>query len=350
MRPSSRSRKAIRVKKSRGSRTARPRKPKPVKASKRTAKKSRSSKTATQATSTTSTKKARPGKRKATKSPTKARPPAKKTRTAGRAETVSSRRPGGAAKKAAATQAPADSDQGLRLQLIIARAGIASRREAERLITDGEVTVNGRVVRELGTRAHPSRDHVKVRGKLIQRPRKAEHWVFNKPVGMVTTMSDPQGRPCVGDVLGESHGFLFPVGRLDFHSSGLLLLTSDGELCERLTHPRYHLPKTYRVKVSRAPGAVALERLRNGVRLTDGTTEPARVRLERQDGGKAWLDITISEGRNRQVRRMLDAVGVRVEKLRRTAIGPLKLRRLATGEARRITREELADLREAVGL
>jgi len=248
------------------------------------------------------------------------------------------------------TSGKAAATEGLRLQLIISRAGIASRREAEKLITDGEVSVNGRVVRELGTRAVPMRDHVKVRGKLIQGPRRAEHWVFNKPVGMITTMSDPQGRPCVGDALGESHRFLFPVGRLDFHSSGLLVLSSDGELCERLTHPRYHLPKTYRAKVSRAPGVQALARLRAGIRLSDGTTGPARVRLERQEGGKAWLDITITEGRNRQVRRMLDAVGVRVEKLRRTAIGPLKLGRLPTGDARRMTREELASIRQAVGL
>lgn len=212
------------------------------------------------------------------------------------------------------------------------------------------MTVNGRVVSELGTRADPTRDHVKVRGKLIQRPRRTEHWVFNKPVGMVTTMSDPERRPCVGDALGESHSFLFPVGRLDFHSSGLLVLTSDGDLCDRLTHPRYHIPKTYRIKVSRAPGDEALRRLREGVRLSDGITGPARVRLERQAGGKAWLDITISEGRNRQVRRMLDAVGLRVEKLRRTAIGPLKLGRLSTGEARRMTASELAALKLAVGL
>lgn len=239
---------------------------------------------------------------------------------------------------------------GLRLQIIISRAGIASRRQAEKLIADGEVSVNGRVVRELGTRADLSRDHVKVHGKLLQRLRLAEHWIFNKPVGMITTMSDPAGRPCVGDAIGESHRFLFPVGRLDFHSSGLLVLSSDGELCERLTHPRYHLPKTYRVKTGRVPGADALAHLRTGVRLSDGTTGPARVRVERQEGGKAWLDITITEGRNRQVRRMLDAVGVRVEKLRRTAIGPLKLGRLPTGKARRMTPEELASIREAVGL
>ncbi len=218
------------------------------------------------------------------------------------------------------------------------------------MIRDGDVTVNGRVIRELGTRADPVLDHVKVRGKLIQRPRRIEHWVFNKPVGMVTTMSDPERRPCVGDALGESHAFLFPVGRLDFHSSGLLVLTSDGELCDRLTHPRYHIQKTYRIKVSRAPGEEGLRRLREGVRLSDGMTGPARVRLERQAGGKAWLDITISEGRNRQVRRMLDAVGLRVEKLRRTAIGPLKLGRLSTGEARRMTASELASLRQSVGL
>lgn len=258
---------------------------------------------------------------------------------------------------------------------------MASRREAERLIEAGEVTVNGRVVTQLGARAVPDRDHVKVSGRLVSERRRPEYWLYNKPVGCVTTMRDPQKRFCIGDVINDlgGHG-LFPVGRLDYHSSGLLLLTNDGELAERLMHPRFHLEKTYLVKVSPAPSVEAIERLREGVRLRDGrrsapafvrrmrkgevsgagrapsTTAGVDRRAARQAAARhtpargAWVEVRLQEGRNQQVRRMFEAVGSYVEKLRRDAIGPLRLGELGGGDARRLLARELASLRSAVGL
>lgn len=245
---------------------------------------------------------------------------------------------------------PKAGPEGLRLQLIISRAGIASRRRAEDLILAGEVTVNGKVVTVLGTRADPAHDSIKVSGRLLAPAQRLHYYALNKPVGVVTTMSDPQRRPCIGDLAARFSGRIYPVGRLDFHSSGLLLLTNDGELTERLTHPSYHVEKRYQVKVGRAPGERALERLRRGVRLDDGMTAPARVRVLRRSGDKAWLELRITEGRNRQVRRMCETVGLRIEKLRRTSIGPLRLGKLATGAMRRLTREETEELEKAVGL
>jgi len=267
------------------------------------------------------------------------------------------------------------------LQLLLARAGVASRREAERLIEAGEVTVNGRVVTELGARAIPGRDHVKVSGRLVSERLRLEYWLYHKPVGCVTTMRDPHKRFCLGDVIAAlgGHG-LFPVGRLDYHSSGLLLLTNDGELAERMMHPRFHLEKTYLVKVSPAPSVEAIERLREGVRLRDGRrSAPAFVRRMRKGevsgAGRApnavvgvnrraarqaaarhtpargaWVEVRIREGRNQQVRRMFEAVGSHVEKLRRDAIGPLGLGDLPGGDARRLLTNELASVCKAVGL
>jgi len=166
----------------------------------------------------------------------------------------------------------------------------------------------------------------------------------------VTTLSDPQGRPTIRDLLPGFKRRVFPVGRLDFHSAGLLLLTNDGELALRLTHPRYGVRKVYRVKVKGVPTPEALEQLQRGVHLAEGRTQPAIVRvLERQDR-KAWLEITIAEGKQRQVRRMCEHVGLFVEKLVRTQLGPLRLGKLATGQARPLTPDELAKLRRAVGM
>jgi len=250
----------------------------------------------------------------------------------------------------AAPSAGGSDGRGLRLQVILAQAGVASRRQAERLLRDGQITVNGKVVLELGTRADPAKDHIKVSGKLLPKPRLHEYFAYNKPPGAVTTMSDPEGRLCIGDVIRSIGSPVYPVGRLDFHSSGLLILTNDGPLCERLTHPRYHLEKCYRVKINGVPSEAAVLRLRRGVELDDGVTAPAYVRVERKVAGKAWLELRINEGRNRQVRRMLEAVGLRVEKLRRTSIGPLQLGDLATGQVRRLTASEVAALRAAVKL
>lgn len=272
--------------------------------------------------------------------------------------------------------------EGIRLQLLLARAGVASRREAEKLIEAGEVTVNGRVVTELGARAVPGRDHVKVGGRLIGQRHRPEYWLYHKPVGCVTTMRDPQKRFCVGDVIEAlgGHG-LFPVGRLDFHTSGLLLLTNDGDLAERLMHPRYNLEKTYFAKVSPPPSVEAIDRLRGGVRLRDGRrSAPAFVRrmrksevsgagrapavvaqgidrrAARQEAARhtpsrgAWIEVRLHEGRNQQIRRMFEAVGSNVEKLRRDAIGPIRLGELPGGDARPLLASELAALRKTVGL
>jgi pseudouridine synthase len=234
--------------------------------------------------------------------------------------------------------------------VLIARAGLASRREAERLIAAGEVVVNGRVVTEAGTLADPERDSIKVAGRKLPHKRRFEYYLFHKPVGCVSTMKDPEGRFSVGDVAGGLRTRVFPVGRLDFHSSGLLLLTNDGPLAQRLTHPRHDISKTYVAKLSRRPAEALLGRLRRGVELEEGTTRPARVRLTRKVGDKAWIEISIAEGRNQQIRRMFEALGVRVEKLRRTQLGPLKLGRMAAGTLRRLDPDELAALRSAVGL
>lgn len=238
----------------------------------------------------------------------------------------------------------------LRLQVILARAGLGSRRGCEQLIAEGRVAVNGRIVERPGTTADPAADFIKVDGRPLKLPRRNEYLLLHKPVACVTTMRDPEGRFSVGDMLSAMERRLFPVGRLDYHSSGLLVLTDDGQLAERLTHPRYHLAKTYVAKVSRKPGTGAIRQLRQGVELSDGRTAPATVVVRGGAGGKAWVEITIAEGRNQQVRRMFEAVGVRVEKLRRAAIGPLELGKLPTGAMRRMEAAELLALKQAVGL
>ena len=246
--------------------------------------------------------------------------------------------------------ADADSaSQGIRLHVLLAHAGVASRREAERLIAGGEVRVNGKVVTEPGARAREGVDHVRVAGRLLHGAVKLRYFAYHKPVGCVSTLRDPEGRFCVGDVaraLGVRG--LFPVGRLDFHSSGLLLLTNDGVLTERLTHPRLHVEKRYAVKVNPRPSREAVEALRAGVKLRGVPTAPAYVRELRHADGKSWLDVRIAEGRNQQIRRMFEALGSRVEKLRREAVGPLLLGSLAVGDVRPLTAAEVAKLHEAV--
>jgi pseudouridine synthase len=239
-----------------------------------------------------------------------------------------------------------------RLQKILARAGVASRREAERWIAEGRVTVNGAVIRKLGSQADPVKDAIKVDGKRIKPVTAPLYFALHKPPGIVTTLKDPQKRPDLTQMtarLSEKQR-VFPVGRLDFNSSGLLLLTNDGELAQRLTHPRFGVKKTYRVKLSECPTEPDVMLLRKGIRLEDGMTAPARVKIVERLKRNAWVEIEIHEGRNRQVRRMFESLGYFVEKLLRTRVGPVALGSLPPGELRPLSQIEISGLKRAVGL
>ncbi|MGH7764334.1 MAG: pseudouridine synthase [Candidatus Dormibacteraceae bacterium] len=240
----------------------------------------------------------------------------------------------------------------------LARAGVASRRAADALIASGSVRVNGRQPPPSGMMVDPGRDVVTVDGRAVKPVTRHRYLMLNKPLGAITTASDEASRTTVLDVVGEEGQLghrLFPVGRLDADSTGLLLLTDDGDLSFRLTHPRYKVTKEYSVVVAGAPTTSDLEALRAGVRLDDGMTAPAEVELVRvtpgsRDSGHAELRLVIREGRQRQVRRMLLAVGHRVEALTRTSFGPLRLGRLKTGGWRVLSALEVEALQRAVGL
>lgn len=239
-----------------------------------------------------------------------------------------------------------------RLQRIIAHAGLASRRQAEQWILEGRITVNGRRVRELGTRADATRDNICVDGRVLRPVESRVYLAFHKPAGVISTMKDTEGRPSVAEYLragGHPRGVV-PAGRLDYATSGLLLLTNDGDLSYRLTHPRYGVPKTYEVKLSGMPSDAQLERLRRGVRLDDGVTAPADVKVLRRLKQKVWLQVELREGRNREIRRMVESVGHTVERLVRSHFGPIALGHLGRGEMRRLTGAELGRLRRAVSL
>lgn len=238
-----------------------------------------------------------------------------------------------------------------RLQKILAAAGVASRREAEKIITAGRVRVNGRVVTELGSRFEPSRVRISVDGKPIAREEKA-YYMFYKPRGVVTTMADPQKRRSIVDFVHELPQRVFPVGRLDYNTEGLLLLTNDGALAQALMHPSHEVNKTYLVKAVGIVPQEKLDELRLGIKLEDGMTAPAVVNLRNYDHEhRATLfDITIHEGRNRQVRRMCDAIGFPVRELKRIKLGPLQLRELGRGKFRSLTETELAQLKKAAKL
>jgi pseudouridine synthase len=236
-----------------------------------------------------------------------------------------------------------------RLNRWLARAGVASRRAADRLIEERRVRVNGSVVVELGTKIDPGRDAVRVDGKRVAGPpERPTYLALHKPRAVVTTMSDPEGRPTVKDLIPGARGGLFPVGRLDYQSEGLLLVTDDGDLARDLMHPRSHLPKTYQVKVRGTPQSEVLRRLSRGVPVGDARPSgPAQVRMLRP-GHNAWLEITVTEGRKHLVRRMLSAVGHPVLKLKRTRIGGVELGKLPPGESRALTQAEITGLRRAV--
>ena len=255
-----------------------------------------------------------------------------------------------------------------RLQKIIAAAGIASRRKAEELITSGLVSVNGQTVTELGSRADPERDRIKVNGQPLGGAERHVYLLLNKPRGHVTTVTDPEGRPTVMDLVPGVGARIYPVGRLDYLSEGLLLLTNDGALAQKLTHASSHVPKTYVVKISGKPAESEIEKLRAGMFLPpDRTplktreglqnpkaaarrskavrTAPVRIKLVR-DAANPWYEITLIEGRNRQIRRMFKQIGHDVEKIRRVRYGPLELD-VEPGKFRHLTLQEVARLKSA---
>jgi len=240
--------------------------------------------------------------------------------------------------------------QAERLQKILSEAGITSRRKAEKLILQGRVSVNGRVVSELGTKAVLGKDEICVDGKPIKPATEKVVVALFKPRNCVTTLHDPQGRPTVAELVKNVSVRVYPVGRLDFDAEGLLLMTNDGELAHRLQHPRYKVPKTYLVKISGHPLEEALAQLQQGISLEDGITAPAELHVLEDDNEATWLSLTLREGRNHQVKRMCAAVGCPVLKLRRTQIGPIDLGNLRPGRSRRLNAREVRALREAVGL
>jgi len=233
-----------------------------------------------------------------------------------------------------------------RLQKVLAQAGIASRRQSEKLILEGRVRVNGQVVTELGRRVDKEKDRIEVDGRLIKFPEKRICIMLHKPAGYVTTLRDPQGRKKVTDLLSGIKERLFPIGRLDKDTEGLLLLTNDGDLCYWLTHPKFHVEKTYLAEVKGVPEPGKLELLRKGVKLEEGMTSPAGVRMVDQKTGNAVLEIVIHEGRKRQVKRMCAAIGHPVLKLKRVGFGGLWLGDLPRGTYRFLTEREIEKLYE----
>lgn len=269
-----------------------------------------------------------------------------------------------------------------RLQKIIAAAGVASRRSAEKLITSGAVSVNGTMVTELGTKADPEHDHIRVNGKLLHGAERQVYLMMNKPKGYVTTVSDPEGRPTVMDLLRGIRARVYPVGRLDYASEGLLLLTNDGELSNKLMKAASHVPKVYVVKVAGTPNEAGLEKLRRGLSIPterrftgfkgprndkkstgedarvptfatikSGSTQrvrtaPAKVRLVRE-GDNPWYELTLMEGKNRQIRKMFEEIGHHVEKIKRVRYGPLSLD-IPPGEFRRLSVAEVEKLKASI--
>ncbi len=236
-----------------------------------------------------------------------------------------------------------------RIQKILAHGGIASRRAAEQLIKAGRVRVNGRVVTELGTKADPRRDRVEVDGKRVV-AEDPVYVVLHKPRGVVSTMNDPEGRPTVQELLSSIGARVYPVGRLDFATSGVLLATNDGELADGLLHPRKTVPKKYVLKVKGIMSPEDIDAWRKGIRLEDGMTLPAEATLIRHEGDKTWLELTIREGRNQQIRRMGEATGFPVMRLARVSFAEISVEGLAPGRWRHLTRDELIDLKKTYGV
>ena len=233
----------------------------------------------------------------------------------------------------------------LRLQKILAQAGVASRREAEKIILAGRVKVNNTTITELGTKTDPEKDIIQVDGQKLSLAEKKVYYLLNKPTGYVTTMKDPQGRSTVADLISHIPERVYPVGRLDYDSSGLIIITNDGELANAMAHPKKEVDKYYEAKVTGIPSKEALLKLKKGIMLEDGMTAPARVQILKKDRAKALLEIIIHEGRNRQVRRMCEAIGHKVFKLKRSRFGSIKLGSLPPAKVRLLTPKEVENLR-----
>jgi 23S rRNA pseudouridine2605 synthase len=235
-----------------------------------------------------------------------------------------------------------------RLARFLARAGAASRRRAEDLIREGRVTLNGRTVLEPGARVNPARDAVRLDGRRVV-PSQRVYILLNKPRAVLCTMEDPRGRPCVGDLLAGMKGRPCPVGRLDFDAEGLLLCTNDGELAHQVIHPRHHVKRVYHVKVRGVPGKSVIDQLRTGVFLDGKKTAPAGVSLMKKGEKNCWIRMALHEGRNRQVKRMLERFGLPVLKLKRVALGPLTLEGMPAGAYRKLRPEEVQELQRCLG-
>jgi pseudouridine synthase len=234
----------------------------------------------------------------------------------------------------------------VRVQKILADAGVASRRQSERFIASGKVIVNGKVIRELGFKADPDRDHIRVDGKPVPRPAPKVYYAVYKPRGVITSLKDPEGRPTIGDIVPHLRTKLFPVGRLDYDAEGLLLLTNDGDLSAKLTHPRYRVPRTYMVKIKGELTSGDLVRLERGdIGLEDGMSPPMKVSPSKKLTKNSWLKVTVREGRNRVIKRTLAALGHPVLHLKRINYGGVAVGGLKAGDCRPLSEEELARLR-----
>lgn len=231
-----------------------------------------------------------------------------------------------------------------RLQKIIAGAGIASRRMAETLILQGRISVNGVVVTELGTKADAGKDDIRVDGKLISTDVSKVYFMLNKPRGYVTTLKDPEGRSIVTELLHGVEERVFPVGRLDYDSEGLLLMTNDGDFAQKMQHPRYKIPRTYRVKIRGHLTRRELNEIEEGMELEDGFFKPDAVHIEKTNPKSSWIFVTIREGRNRVIRRFFDAAGHPVGRLIRISLGELRLGNLGEGEFRPLKKREIDQL------
>lgn len=234
-----------------------------------------------------------------------------------------------------------------RLQKILAEAGVASRREAERMIVNGRVRVNGELVRELGTKADAEKDKITVDGKPIKSPEKKIYLAFHKPVNVMVTRKDPEGRPTVFDYLKAIPERVNYVGRLDFDSEGLLLLTNDGDLLAKLTHPRYEVPKTYHIKVVGRVTKESIARIAKGVDVGEFVSQPSKARIYKENPNNTWVEIILKEGKNREARRIFEALGHKTMRLIRMAVGPVTLNDLPAGRWRELSRAEVKALSDS---